>query len=176
MRSAQDTAQPTRTAGRAAMAVVMTVALVIGSVAVAATVADVVQSRLGAATTTQVPTATGLSAKQKLSLKAKVLQGSLIPGTTRPLKVTMSNPLRSPLKVTAVTVTPGKPSVSACKQSWVKTTSFKASKKKKPIIVKPRGKATVMLTVQLTNLSSVNQDACKNTRIPLKLNATARQG
>jgi hypothetical protein len=158
------------------MAVVMTVALVIGSVAVAATVADVVQSRLGASTTTKVPTASGLSSKQKLTLKAKVLQGPLIPGVTRPLKVTMANPLRQRLKVTAVTVTPSKPAVSACKKSWVKTTSFKASKKKKPIIVKPRGKATVMLTVQLTNLSSVNQDACKNTRIPLKLNATARQG
>lgn len=158
------------------MAVLMTVALVVGSVAVAATVADVVQSRLGASTTTKVPTASDLSAKKTLTLKAKVLQGPLIPGVTRPLKVTMSNPLNQRLKVTAVTVKPGKPPVSACKKSWVKTTSFKASKKKKPIIVKPRGKAKLKLSVQLKNLGSVNQDACKNIRIPLKLNATARQG
>ncbi len=32
-----------------------------------------------------------------------------------------------------------------------------------------------MLTVQLKNLPSVNQDACKNTQIPLRLKATARQ-
>jgi hypothetical protein len=88
----------------------------------------------------------------------------------------MYNPLNQRLKVTAVTVKTGTPPVSACKRSWVKATSFKADKKRKPIIVKPRGRAKVMLSVQLKNLSSVNQDACKNTRIPLKLNATARQG
>ena len=176
MRNRQDTDQPTRSAGRAAMAVLMTVALVIGSVAVAASVADVVQSRLGASTTSKVPTASDLSAKKKLTLKAKVLQGPLIPGIKRPLKVTMTNPLNQRLKVTAVTVTTGKPPAAGCKKSWVTATSFKASKKKKPIVVKPRGKATVMLSVQLKNLRSVNQDACKSTRIPLKLSATARQG
>lgn len=158
------------------MAVVLTVGLVVGSVAVAATVADVVQSRLGASTTTKVPTASDLSAKKKLTLKAKVLQGPLIPGIKRPLQVTMYNPLNQRLKVTAVTVKTGKPPVSACKKSWVTSTSFKAGKKRQPIIVKPRGKAKIMLSVQLKNLSSVNQDACKNTTIPLKLSATARQG
>lgn len=158
------------------MAVVLTVALAVGSVAVAATVADFAQSRLGATAVTKVPTASGLSAKKKLSLKAAVLQGPLIPGVRRPLKVTLSNPLNERLKVTAVKVTPGSPPVAGCSKSWIKTTSFKATKKKKPITVKPRGKATLMLSVELTNLSTVNQDACKNIRIPLKLSATARQG
>ncbi len=158
------------------MAVVMTVALVIGSVAVAATVADIVQSRMGAQTQTKVPTASGLSSKKSLALRAKVLQGPLIPGVKRPLQVTMTNLLKQRLKVTAIKVTVGKPPSSGCQKSWITTTSFKSSAKKKPIMVKARGKAKVTLSVQLKNLSSVNQDACKGIRIPLKLSATARQG
>ena len=88
----------------------------------------------------------------------------------------MTNPLKQRLKVTAITVKPGKPAASGCLKSWVKATSFKASKKKKPIVVTPHGKAKVTLSVQLVNLSTVNQDSCKSTKIPLKLSATARQG
>lgn len=164
-----------QTAGRAVMSVILTVVMVIGSVAVALTAADYVQSRLGASTVTKAPTAKGISARKSLILKAKVLQGPLIPGVRRPLKVTMKNSLNQKLKVTAVTVTPKRPAAAGCQKSWVKVTSFKANKKKKPVVIKPRKRATVMLKVQLKNLPTVNQDACKNTRIPLKLKATARQ-
>ena len=170
------TAPPHRSAGRVAMAVVLTVALVVGTVAVAATVSDFVRSTISASTVTKVPTASGLSAKKQLSLKGKLLQGPLLPGVKRPLKVTLTNPLKQRLKVTAITVKPGKPAASGCLKSWVKATSFKASKKKKPIVVTPHGKAKVTLSVQLVNLSTVNQDSCKSTKIPLKLSATARQG
>lgn len=158
------------------MAVVLTVALVIGAVAVAATVSNFVQNTFTSKTVAKVPTASGLNAKKNLALKGKLLQGPLVPGTKRPLKVTMTNPLKQRLKVTAVKVEPGSPAASGCQKSWVTATSFKASKNRKPIVIKPHGKATVTLSVQLKNLSTVNQDACKSTKIPLKLSATARQG
>ncbi len=93
-----------RSAGRVVVSVVMTVALVAGSFAIAMTTADFVQSRLGASAVTKAPTGKDLSARKKLTLKAKVMQGPLIPGVKRPLKVSMHNPLSKPLKVTAVTV------------------------------------------------------------------------
>lgn len=153
----------------------MTVALVAGSFAIAMTTADFVQSRLGASAVTKAPTGKDLSARKKLSLKAKVMQGPLVPGVKRPLKVTMHNPLSKPLKVTAVTVQVKKPKAAGCLKTWVKASSFKSGKKKKAILVKPHKRAKVMLTVQLKNLRSVNQDACKHTQIPLRLKATARQ-
>ena len=87
----------------------------------------------------------------------------------------ISNPTSKTLTVSSVTVKAAKPKgFPGCKPGWVKTTAFKATKKKKPIKVKPHGKAKVKLSITMTNLSTVNQDACKSAKIPLKLRAQAK--
>jgi hypothetical protein len=160
---------------RAALTIAVTIALVVGSVAIAATVSDSVRGRIGVYGTSKAPTASGLSPRKHLTLSAKVLNGPLVPGVKRPLRVTVKNPLRRQVAITSVTATAGKPKAAGCSPKWVKTTSFKATKKIKAIKVKPKGKAKVTLTITLKNLRSTNQDACKSTQFPLKLRATARQ-
>lgn len=160
---------------RVAITAVLTLALTAGSFAFAMTASDFIQSRVSGATVTKVATGPDLAARKKLALSAKVLQGPLVPGVRRPLKVTMSNPFNERVKVTSVTVAVGKPAAVGCQRTWVVTKGFQASKKKKAIVIAPHRRATVMLSVTLKNLPTVNQDACKSTRIPLKLRAVARQ-
>jgi hypothetical protein len=167
--------QPARTPARVALTAALTLALVAGSFAVAMSVSDVITSKISGASVTKVATGSDLAARKKLAIKAKVLQGPLVPGVRRPLKVTMANPFSQRVKVTSVTVKVGKPAAAGCQRSWVTTKNFQASKKKKPIVIAPHRRATVLLAVTLKNLPTVNQDVCKSTRIPLKVRAVARQ-
>jgi hypothetical protein len=175
MQTATAPARPGRRTLRVALTAALTVVVVAGSTALALTAVDVITSRLSGATVTKADTAAGLAARKKLAVSAKVLKGPLVPGVQRPLKVTLKNPFNDRVRVTAITVKVGKPAAAGCQRSWVSTTSFQSSKKEKPIAIAPNRRATVTLSVTLTNLSSVNQDACKNTQIPLKVRAVARQ-
>jgi hypothetical protein len=164
-----------RDSGRVLMAVLLTVALAVGSLAAAATAADLVRSRLGGETVTSAKTAADPHRKG-LIVKAKVVGGPLVPGVTRRLKVTMTNPLSQRLKVTRVTVKVKRPPAAGCRPSWVKASSFAAGRKAPPVIVKPRRSVSITLSVRLKNLRTVNQDACKNTTIPMAVKATAKPG
>lgn len=159
----------------AVIAVVVTVALVVGSAAVALTVSDGLRAKVGFSGKSVVPMAAALKGKAKYKLSAKVLKGPLIPGVAHPLKVTVANPTSKALTVYSIKVKAAKPKgFPGCKPGWIKATAFKATKKKKPISVKAHGKAIVKLSISMTNLATVNQDACKSARIPLKLSAQAK--
>ena len=110
-----------------------------------------------------------------LRLTSKVLKGPLVPGVPRALRVTMANPFGFGVKVTSLKATARKTSVAGCVPGWIKVTSFKASKKRPPISVRAHKRANRSLTIQLVNLSSVNQDACKSAKFQLALTAKARR-
>ncbi len=160
---------------RNVIAIVVTMALVVGSAALAVTMSDSLRARMGITGKSVAPVAAGLKHKPKFKLSAKVLNGPLTPGVKHPLKVKIKNHSNKTLKVTSVTVKAGKPKGSpGCKPKWVHTTSFKATKKVKPIKIKPHSKAKVELRIKMSNLAQVNQDACKSAKIPLKLRAQAK--
>jgi hypothetical protein len=163
-----------RSRGRVVVSLVLGIALVIGSFAAAVTAADYVQSRLKSGTVIDVKTGKDL-AKKKLKVKAVVKQGPLVPGVKRPLKVKLKNPYNEAVKVRQVTVKVKKPDATGCKKVWFHASKFKANKKHKAILIKPHKKAKLKLVVKLKNLKHVNQDVCKNTHVPLKVKAVARQ-
>jgi hypothetical protein len=110
----------------------------------------------------------------QLGIKAKVIGGPLLPGVERTLRVNLANKMSKPLLVSGVTVKVKRPSAAGCLPNWVKAKPFKATKKKPPITLKPGRKASIRLPIILKNLKTVNQDACKSTRFPLTVTASAR--
>ena len=160
---------------RRVVAIVVTVALVVGSAALAVTMSDNLRARMGITGKSVAPVASELKGKPKFKLTAKVLKGPLTPGVEHPLKVKIKNHSDKTLTVSSITVKAAKPNGSpGCKSVWVKSSSFKATKKVKPIKIKPHSKSKVKLSIKLKNLKKVNQDACKSAKIPLKLHAQAK--
>src|SRR5262249_10547563 len=102
-------------------------------------------------------------------------KGALLPGVKHPLKVTIVNPTSKSMLVSGITVKAAKPKgFPGCKPSWVKATAFKAKKKIKPILVKPHKKAIKKLSITFVNLTTVNQDACKSAKFPLKISVQTK--
>lgn len=162
-----------RTRGRVVVSMVLGIALVIGSFAAAVTAADYLQSRTKSATVVDVKTAKKVPGKH-LKVKAVVRKGPLVPGVKHPLKVKVKNLSNQPVKVVGAKVKVKKPEAVGCMKKWVRTWKFKASKKHPAVLIKPHKKGKLTLKVKLKNLKHVNQDACKNTHIPLKVKVTAR--
>jgi hypothetical protein len=160
---------------RGLVAVVVTVALVVGSAAVALTVSSAITARHAVTGKSVAAMAKGLAGKSKAKLSAKVLKGPLLPGAKHPLKVTIANPTSKSMLVSGITVKAAKPKgFPGCKPSWVKATPFKAKKKIKPLVVKPHKKVVKKLSISFTNLTTVNQDACKGARFPLKISVQTK--
>jgi hypothetical protein len=118
-------------------------------------------------------------AKPHLSLTVKTLGGQLTPGIKHVVRVKIKNGFGYRVKITNVSLKPRTSSVAACRTSWFATTKFavkkKAPKQVKPILLKAHKTATVKLSVTLKNLKSVNQDACKHSKLTLTATAKARR-
>ncbi|MEO8330686.1 MAG: hypothetical protein ABI586_11815 [Candidatus Nanopelagicales bacterium] len=124
---------------------------------------------------TAAVTGDNLHSSRKLGVRARIVDGPLVPGARRTLRVKLLNHLPHRLTVKNIAVDAKRPPASGCKQRWVKTSSFHASKKHHGLRIRAKGSSIVRLPIRLTNLPNVNQDACKNTRFPLVVSATARQ-
>ncbi len=111
----------------------------------------------------------------KLALRTKVVDGPLVPGVQRTLRVRLLNHLPHRLIVKKITVDAKRPDVAGCKPRWVLTSSFHASNKHDALRIKADGKSVVRLGIRLKDLPYVNQDACKGSRFPLLVSATAWQ-
>ena len=120
-------------------------------------------------------TGDNLRPSSKLGVRAKVVDGPLVPGAKRTLRVRLINHLPYRLNVNNITVNAKRPAAAGCKKRWVSTSSFHASKRHQAFRIKAKNKTVVLLPIRLRNLPNVNQDACKSTRFPLLVSATARR-
>lgn len=148
--------------------------LVLGSVVAAHAIVHDRRGPVIGQDTTSVISANGQHANKKLGVRAKVIDGPLIPGVKRTLRVRLINHLPDQLFVTRVVVRAKKPTASGCKAAWVKEGFFKTGKKHHALKLKPRHKHILRLPIRLKNLPTVNQDACKGARFPLLVTATSR--
>jgi hypothetical protein len=97
----------------------------------------------------------------------------VIIGEARDLAVTVRNPNGAPLDLRSITATATTPSAPGCLASWVSVSSYDASRDA-AVRVPARGTATVTLTFELENLTSVNQNACQGSTFPLTLSGSGR--
>ena len=107
-------------------------------------------------------------------MTATVVGGPLRPGAVRTLRVVVSNPNSSAIELQRVDVTVGTPNLAGCLASWVQVGSFRAGTDPTTVVA-GHGTATVSLPIELVDLATVNQDACKGSTFPLDLSGTAKQ-
>jgi hypothetical protein len=98
-----------------------------------------------------------------------VVTGQLSPGRPHALVVTIGNPGAHAVRVTAVNVAVGQPSVSGCLPGWFASTGGPGSH----LVIRAGSTGQATLQLRLRNLPHRNQDACKSVHIPLKVNVTA---
>ena len=95
------------------------------------------------------------------------VSGSVVPGKTVPLVVTVTNPNNQNITVTSVQPSVGTPNKSGCISSWFATTSFTGSQ-----IVAKNSSSALSLTFAMLD-TDTNQNACKSATVPLTFTATA---
>jgi hypothetical protein len=124
-------------------------------------------------TTAKAPTGSGLGS-QHLTLHAKVIDGPLVPGVRRTLRIRVSNDLSYRIELRRIAVATKRPPAVGCKPKWVQANDFGSGNKQWPLIIRGNSRGFIKLPIRLKNLPNVNQDACKNTTFPLRLTAQAR--
>lgn len=94
--------------------------------------------------------------------------GTLFPGVTSALRVTVDNPNNQDLTLTAVTATIGTPNKTGCLSSWFTVGSYSGA-----TTVKKNNQATVDIPFSMLD-KPLNQDACKTATVPVSFTATAQ--
>ena len=108
------------------------------------------------------------------TMTATLVGGGLRPGAPRTLRVVVSNPNSSAIELQRVDVAVGSPSAAGCLPSWVQVGRFRAGTDPTTVVA-GNGTATISLPIELVDLATVNQDACKGSTFPLDLSGTAKQ-
>lgn len=98
--------------------------------------------------------------------------GTLAPGRTATLNVTVTNPNNQPVTVVAASATLDSVGtgnlVPRCDKNWLTVSSFSGS-----TLLAAGATTTIPLTVSFANLGNVNQDDCKNVVYSFTATATA---
>ena len=108
------------------------------------------------------------------TMTATVVGGTLRPGVVRSLRIVVTNPNASAIELQRIDVSVGAPGSPGCLASWVDVGSFRSGTDPTTVVA-GHGTGTVVLPIELVNLATVNQDACKASTFPLALTGTARQ-
>jgi hypothetical protein len=103
-----------------------------------------------------------------------VVTGTLAPGNPLTLRVTIANPNSQDIQVLEARANIGTPSRTGCLPSWVAVAPYLYAGGPQ-VIVPGRGSRTLDLPIQMTNLPTTNQDACKGATFPIALTGSARQ-
>jgi hypothetical protein len=103
-------------------------------------------------------------------------RGSLAPGATRPIAVSIVNTGGKPARVTSANVSVGNPSKACTAAASIRVTRYDASLPGALTYdLAPGATVTIPLTISMRDLRT-NQNACKNASFPLTFHATAQQG
>lgn len=97
--------------------------------------------------------------------------GTLYPGTSTVIRVTVTNTNNQDLTITSIRGTVGSPSAAGCQASWFTITDYSGS-----TTLPKRGTATVDLPFAMLNDTTHSQDACRTATIPVSFSATATGG
>ena len=125
-------------------------------------------------TTGSGSTDAGASTGHPFTMTATLVGGALRPGAVRTLRVVVSNPNASAIELQRIDVGVGTPTLAGCLASWVQAGSFRAGIDPTTVVA-GHGTATIALSIELVDLATVNQDACKGSTFPLSLSGTAKQ-
>ena len=106
------------------------------------------------------------------SLAAQVTSAPLRIGSASTLLVTIKNPSTQAMRVTSLNARAVSIFNQKCKGAWIQVRRYSASATL-GALVPARSTRTLRLAIRLTNLPSVNQDACKNVTLPLVLSGQA---
>ena len=102
------------------------------------------------------------------SLSAKVVGHPLTIGQYSTLLVTVKNPTTSSLRVTALSARSVSIFNKTCKGAWVQVRRYAASATL-GALVPAKGTRSIRMSIRLANVAGVNQDGCKNVKLPLVL-------
>jgi len=99
---------------------------------------------------------------------SSTVSGPLLPGVSRTLLVTVNNPNPYPANLYRVDVEVGTPDVAGCQANWVSAGNYLYSSGPQQVIP-ANSSISVELPIELLNLSSTDQSACRGATFPLTL-------
>lgn len=99
---------------------------------------------------------------------SSTVSGPLLPGVSRTLLVTVNNPNPYPANLYRVDVEVGTPDVAGCQADWVSAGNYLYSSGPQQVIP-ANSSISVELPIQLLDLSSTDQSACRGATFPLTL-------
>jgi hypothetical protein len=102
------------------------------------------------------------------SLSGKVVGHPLTIGQSSTLLVTVKNPTTSSLRVTALSARSVSIFNKTCKGAWVQVRRYAASATL-GAFVPAKSTRSIRMSIRLANIPGVNQDGCKNIKLPLVL-------
>lgn len=104
-----------------------------------------------------------------LAISGRVIDGGLVPGVTRTLRLEVSNPNAQPLRLRTLETRVGQPAgAPGCLAEWVEVGPYAGG-----VVAPASGSVAVDLPITLVNLPTVNQDACQGAAFPLSFSAAA---
>ncbi len=100
----------------------------------------------------------------------------LVPGSTAPLMVEVSNPGRRPIRLLTIAVEAGRATAGCRAAPHLHISSYNSRRPHaQPIIVAGHDTAVVPLRIRLPNAPHRNQDSCQNAAFTLHYAGTARR-
>lgn len=106
------------------------------------------------------------------TLSAKLVGAPLSIGHSSQLLVTVKNPSTSAIRVTSLSGRAVSIFNQKCRGAWIQVRKYTASSAL-GAYVPARSSRNLRLTIRLVNTPTTNQDACKNTNVPLVLTGSA---